>query len=135
MLVKSYYKVYKAFPDPDYFYVQNEYAGTNTFTLQKTGTPATTDLAYSKDKSTWTTFDLTQSQNTVSLLQGEKLYFRSTTGLNSGTNNYVSFSVVRITLLVVLLLHFSITKMLRLLILFQISVVIQLFVSLMIILS
>ena len=91
MLVKSYYKVYKAFPDPDYFYVQNEYAGTNTFTLQKSGTPATTDLAYSKDKSTWTTFDLTQTQNTVSLAQGEKLYFRSTTGLNSGASSYVSF--------------------------------------------
>lgn len=87
-LLKSYYKIYRAFQDPDYLYIQNEYAGNNTFTLTKTGTPNSTDLSYSKDKSTWTAFDLTQSTNTVSLAQGEKLYLRSSTGFSKDSNNY-----------------------------------------------
>ena len=71
----------------DYFYIQNTYAGQNTVTLTTTqsGTPTsgsyTTSVQYSKDKSTWTTLTLTAGgSNTISLNQGEKVYFRNDNG-------------------------------------------------------
>ena len=83
-VVKSYYKVLRVTPDPEYFYIQNEYAGNNTFTLTKTGTPNSTDLEYSKDKTTWTDI---HSGGTVSMAQGEKVYLRSTTGFSKDDYN------------------------------------------------
>ena len=66
----------------DYFYIQNEDTQDLTFTLN---TPnydySSNDLAWSKDMSTWTQFTKGVSQTqTVPLLQGEKLYLRSSTG-------------------------------------------------------
>lgn len=77
---------------PDYFYIQNEYNGTNTFTLRKAGTPASSDLAYSKNKTNWTSFNLSQSTNTVTLNSGEKLYLRSSTGFSSSLSDYFGIS-------------------------------------------
>ena len=74
------------FPDPDYFYMENTSGNTTTFTVTKNGTPASTDLSYSRDKATWTDI---HSGGTISGVQsGEKVYFRSSTGLNKSTNDF-----------------------------------------------
>ena len=82
----------------DYLYIQNTYAGSNTITLttKQSGTPASgtyaTSVEYSKDKITWTTLSLTPGvTNTISLNQGEKIYFRNDSGYFNYTddsNNY-----------------------------------------------
>lgn len=77
----------------DYFYLENTYNGTNTFTLTKTGTPATNDLSYSFDKNNWTAFDFNLSTETVNVPQGGRIYIRSSTGLSTTGNNYVNFSM------------------------------------------
>lgn len=83
----------------DYFYIENLYAGANNIYLKTltnydkpdTGEFATT-LQYSKDKNTWTTINLnyeytvgsfqitTKTNLTLSLNEGEKVYFRNNTG-------------------------------------------------------
>ena len=88
--------------EPDYFYVENTYNGTNNIYVktragysgtEPTGEFATT-LEYSKDKTNWTTINLdydyykngsTVVSNlvtnlTLSLSAGEKVYFRNTSG-------------------------------------------------------
>lgn len=77
--------------DFDYLYIENDYAGTNTITLTttKSGSPVegnyATSVEYSKDKTTWTTLTLVENgTNTITMDEGEKVYFR-----NSGGNwNY-----------------------------------------------
>ena len=86
---------------PDYFYIENTYAGNNTLTVNTTqnGTVSgnhATSLQYSKDKSTWTTITLSGT-NTISLSSGEKVYFRNDNGyfnlVENGTNAfYTTFS-------------------------------------------
>ncbi len=86
----------KQIDNTDYFYIENTYAGQNTVTLTttETGTPTSgtyaTSVSWSKDKSAWTTVTLTAGgTNTISLNQGEKVYFRN----NSGKwNNYIGAS-------------------------------------------
>ena len=74
--------------EPEYFYVQNEYNGQNTFTLTKQGSPDIQNIEWSKDKETWTAFDLSQSQNSVTLESGEKLYMRNDSGYFSQNASY-----------------------------------------------
>lgn len=71
----------------DYFYIENEYAGQNTLTLTTTisGSPSSSlysdTVEYSKDKTNWTTitFDI-QTPYTITMDQGEKVYFRNDNG-------------------------------------------------------
>ena len=82
----------------DYLYIQNTYSGSNTITLttKQSGTPASgtyaTSVECSKDKLTWNTLSLTPGvTNTISLNQGEKIYFRNDSGYFNYTddsNNY-----------------------------------------------
>ena len=78
----------------DYLYIENTYAGENTitFTTTQSGTPTSgtyaTSVEYSKDKLTWTTLSLAPGvTNTISLNQGEKLYFRNDSGYFNYTDN------------------------------------------------
>lgn len=83
--------------DPtDYFYIENTYNGSNTITITTNKydyseedpeadpldmTKCGTTLEWSKDKSTWNTLTLTESSpNTITMNQGEKVYFRNDTG-------------------------------------------------------
>ena len=73
---------------PDYLYVENTYAGSNTitFTTTQSGTPASgtyaTSVECSKDKLTWNTINFdTLNPQTITLEQGEKLYLRNNTGV------------------------------------------------------
>lgn len=88
-IIKRYYKLYRAFPDPDYFYMENIYEGSNTLTITKTGTPSSTDLSYSFDKQTWTDI---HNGGSISVPQGEKVYFRSSTGFSKDQSNYYNIS-------------------------------------------
>ena len=68
--------------EPDYFYVENTYAGGNTISVKQTltGQPDSSlyakTLQYSKDKTNWTTITLSSTAYTITLNQGEKVYFR-----------------------------------------------------------
>lgn len=89
---------------PDYFYIENTYAGSNTLTLTSTlsGVPSPSDYSqtvqYSKDRTNWTTitFDI-QTPYTISMDQGEKVYFRNDYGKfnyndRSGNGYFTSFT-------------------------------------------
>ena len=87
----------------NYFYIQNTYSGTNTVTITSTSlnTPTegyfTRTLQYSKDRRVWTTVVLEhQVSTTITLNQGEKVYFRNTNGKLNYYNTveyfYTSFS-------------------------------------------
>lgn len=78
----------------DYFYVENEYNGQNTFSLYKNSSPDIQNIEWSKDKSTWTAFDLSQSQNDIVLEEGEKLYLRNDSGYLSKNNNYYKINCI-----------------------------------------
>ena len=68
---------------PDYFYIENTYAGTNIISLgdnQQVLQPFS-DLQYSKDKDNWTTFTPSTTALDISLNQGEKLYIRGDANL------------------------------------------------------
>lgn len=75
---------------PDYFYIQNTYAGQNDITLETSESslapPANThatSVEYSKDLTNWTTITfVTGSGNaqTITMNQGEKVYFRNSSG-------------------------------------------------------
>lgn len=70
----------------DYFYLENQSSGATTLTITITGSnPTTNDLAYSLDKNTWTSVNLSQSSTTVSVPALDKIYLRSSTGLSSST--------------------------------------------------
>ena len=76
--------------EPDYFYVENTYAGGNTISVKQTltGSPDSSlyakTLQYSKDKTNWSTITLSSTAYTITLNQGEKVYFRG----NEGVLNY-----------------------------------------------
>ena len=76
--------------EPDYFYVENTYSGGNTISVKQTltGSPDSSTYAkhlqYSKDKTNWTTITLSSTAYTITLNQGEKVYFRG----NEGVLNY-----------------------------------------------
>ena len=81
--------------EPDYLYIENTYAGSNTitFTTTQSGTPTSgtyaTSVECSKDKLTWSTINFdTLNPQTITLEQGEKLYLRN----NSGYFNYTDDS-------------------------------------------
>ena len=62
---------------PDYFYIENTYAGENTISLKDNESiMLLRDLQYSKDKDNWTTFTPSTTALNISLNQGEKLYIR-----------------------------------------------------------
>jgi hypothetical protein len=94
--------------DPtDYFYIENEYNGSNTITITTNKydyseedpeadpldmTKCGTNLEWSKDKSTWNTLTLTDSSpNTITMNQGEKVYFRNDTGKFNYMDDWGSF--------------------------------------------
>ena len=76
--------------EPDYFYIENTYDGSNTISVKQTitGSPDSSlyakTLQYSKDKTNWTTITLSSTAYTITLNQGEKVYFRG----NEGVLNY-----------------------------------------------
>ena len=76
--------------EPDYFYVENTYDGGNTISVKQTitGSPDSSTYAktlqYSKDKTNWSTITLSSTAYTITLNQGEKVYFRG----NEGVLNY-----------------------------------------------
>lgn len=85
-IIRTYYKVHRAFPDPDYFYMENIAGQAVPFGIFKFGTPASTDLSYSFDKVTWT--DIHDGGTITSVPNGAKVYFRSSTGFNLGNNGF-----------------------------------------------
>lgn len=84
-ITRTYYKVHRCFPDPDYFYLENISGSTANFSINKNGTPASTDLAYSFDKVTWT--DIHNGGTISNVANGAKVYLRSSTGLCASANN------------------------------------------------
>lgn len=83
--------------EPDYFYVENTYAGTNTISLidNEEYLILMRDLQYSKDKDTWTTFTPSTTALNISLNQGEKLYIRGS-GNNGGARLRIGSSQTHI---------------------------------------
>lgn len=78
-----------------YFYIKNDYNGTNTITLKKNGTPSTgTTLEYTTDGTNWTTcvYDANNKCDIISNNVNEKIYFRSSDGLSQSTSNYYTIS-------------------------------------------
>ena len=75
---------------PEYFYIQNTYNGSNTVTIKQTlsGSPDSSTYAkhlqYSKNGLNWTTITLSSTAYTITLNKGEKVYFRG----NEGVFNY-----------------------------------------------
>lgn len=86
----------------DYFYIENTYNGTNTVTINTVSSQTvpsqqffTSTLEYSKDKLNWSTLNLSiGTQHTITLNQGEKVYFRNSNGVfnyyNRSTSTWVS---------------------------------------------
>ena len=80
---------------PDYFYIENTYAGENTitFTTTQSGTPNSYTYAksveYSTDKKNWNTLTFnTSTPQTITIGVGEKLYLRN----DSGAFNYYEYA-------------------------------------------
>lgn len=73
---------------PDYFYIENAYNGQNTVNVYAPSAARTTDAQYSKDGTNWTNmvFDSFPKKINITLNQGEKVYFRSSTGWSGDTN-------------------------------------------------
>lgn len=89
----SEFRTYHSF-EVDMVTLQNEYAGDNTFTLTKNGTPRSSDLEYSIDEGqNWVAFDLAQTTNTVTVEGGKKIQLRSSTGFSAGANGYFQISM------------------------------------------
>ena len=76
--------------ETDYLYIENTYAGGNIISVKQTltGSPDSSTYAktlqYSKDKTNWTTITLSSTAYTITLNQGERVYFRG----NEGVLNY-----------------------------------------------
>ena len=90
---------------PDYFYIENTYAGENTITFttkKEYNFPSGTysdKVEYSTDKRNWSiiTFDTTTPQ-TVTISEGEKLYLRNDSGLfNYRDGNYKYITTINTT--------------------------------------
>ena len=68
-------------PAINYFFVKNEYAGTNTVRFNASGSASsgtyTTKVEYSKDKQTWTEITVT---NSLTLQEGETVWYRNNNG-------------------------------------------------------
>lgn len=89
-ITRTYYKVHRVFPDPDYFYLENISGETLNFACFKHGTPTSTDLSYSLDKVTW---DPIPNDGYIrNVVSGGKVWFRSSTGLNKDDDNYYYFN-------------------------------------------
>ena len=88
--------------EPDYFYIENTYAGENTISVKQTitGSPDSSlyakTLQYSKDKTNWTTITLSSTAYTITLNKGEKVYFRGNEGVLNYYVNVVEIQVVEI---------------------------------------
>ena len=82
----------------NYFYVKNEYDGTNNITFRAVRKPSETtiqQIEYSKDKINWTVEPITANiVITIPLEKGEKVYFRNDNGYFS--NNLTGTSAFRI---------------------------------------
>lgn len=82
----------------NYFYVKNEYDGTNNVTFRAVRRPTETtiqQIEYSKDKINWTVEPITANiVITIPLEKGEKVYFRNDNGYFS--NNLTGTSAFRI---------------------------------------
>lgn len=84
----------------DYFYIQNTYAGQNTVSLTtgRSGSPTSgnysTSVQYSKDKTNWTTISNLAPgyTHTITIDQGEKVYFRNDNGVFNFYNDSNSAS-------------------------------------------
>ena len=79
----------------DYFYIENTYNGSNTITLTTTkrNNPSFNDYSasvqYSKDRENWTTLTFSSSTpKTISMSNGEKVYFRNDNGKFNCTDGY-----------------------------------------------
>lgn len=83
-IIKPFYKLYRAFPDPDYVYFTNTYNGNNTLTVSVTS-GISTDLSYSLDKISWTDI---HTGGSVTVPQGGKVYLRSSTGIGTNDMNH-----------------------------------------------
>ena len=88
--IPSGWTIVQPVDETDYLYVENTYAGGNTISVKQTlsGSPDSSlyakTLQYSKDKTNWTTITLSSTAYTITLNQGEKVYFRG----NEGVFNY-----------------------------------------------
>ena len=73
---------------PDYLYIENTYVGQNTIIVHAYSAAGTTDAQYSKDGTNWTNmvFDSFPKNINITLNQGEKVYFRSSTGWSGDGN-------------------------------------------------
>ncbi len=76
---------------PDYFYIENTYNGSNSVGIlvssRKPGKYHISELQYSTDKLNWTTYQLSNGSTSITLSQGQRLYFRNDNGY---CNTYVS---------------------------------------------
>lgn len=87
--------------DDDYFYVKNDYSGSNAILLSTDthGSPSTgyaTSVQYSKDKQNWSTLQLNSNETvSINLNDGETVYLRNDSGKWSfvGTNTYRIISI------------------------------------------
>ena len=95
-ITRTYYKVHRVFPDQDYFYLENISGSTTSFSINKIGTPASTDLAYSFDKVTWT--DIHNGGSITNVANGAKVYLRSSTGFSIDNSNYYKINCGRCNL-------------------------------------
>lgn len=85
---------------PDYLYIQNDYNGENVISLvteKSSSTPSSSyyssSVQYSKDRENWTTVNFsTTTPYTITMNQGEKVYFRNDSGVfnfyQNSTNYY-----------------------------------------------
>ena len=81
----------KTSPVVDYFYIENTYNGSNSVGIlvssRKPGKYHISELQYSTDKLNWTTYQLSNGSTSITLSQGQRLYFRNDNGY---CNTYVS---------------------------------------------
>lgn len=84
-ILKSYYKMYRTLPEPDYFYIKNEYNGNNTLNVNLYSNYFSVgDGEYKLNDGNWTplTYGTT---NKITIPANGKVYFRAT---NWGKNIY-----------------------------------------------
>ena len=78
-MIKSYYKVYKVYPDPDYIWFKNESTSAANFTT-KSVMKSPINLEYSLNKVTWNNYDMSNKPKLV-IDAGSYVYLR---GVNTG---------------------------------------------------
>lgn len=81
---------------PDYLYILNTHSGQNTITLSSQNISSTytaTSVEYSKDLNVWTSLTLQSGgTNTITIEEGEKVYFRNNTGKFNGYGRGTTFT-------------------------------------------